>query len=353
MTETAMSGRRLAVHSLGPAKFRLKTDEDPFMKAIQIQTHGGAEQLKVTVAPDPIAATGEILVRLKASAINPLDAIVRQGGFPIAKKLPLILGAEGAGIVERAGEGFGQGDRVVVYGGGLGVLRDGTWAELIAVPPAFLRKLPDDVSFEEGAALANVGVTALGALRTAELKAGETLVVLGASGGVGSAGVQIGKAWGAHVIAVVTTAEKAEKIRPLGADQILTFRAPLSQQVHNLTDGKGANVVLDPVGGEATGRALAALGPFGRLIHLGYSAGTTLTLNSLDLIAKPARLIGFNLFLIPPDRAAKDFDEVMDLVQQKKYRPVVDRTYPLEDAAAATAHLEGRARVGKVVVKIG
>jgi NADPH2:quinone reductase len=323
------------------------------MRAIQIQSYGDAETLKFVSAPDPTPGPGEVVVRLKAAAVNPLDAIVRQGGFPSAKKPPLILGGEGAGIVERAAEGFAQADRVVVYGGGLGVFRDGTWAELIAVPPASLRKLPDDVSFEEGAAFPSVGATALGALRMAELKAGETLVVLGASGGVGSAGVQIGKAWGAHVIAVVTTGEQAEKIRPLGADQVLTFRAPIAQQVHNLTAGKGANVVLDPVGGELTGRALAALGPFGRLIHVGYSAGTTLTLNSLDLIAKPTHLIGFNLFLVPPDRAAKDFDEVMDLTQQKKYRPVLDRTYPIEDAAAATAHLEARGRFGKVVLKIG
>jgi NADPH2:quinone reductase len=323
------------------------------MRAIQIQSHGGPEQLKLIPVPDATPGAGEVLVKLKASAINPLDSIIRQGHFPIAKKPPLILGEEAAGIVERAGEGFAPGDRVIVYGGGLGVFRDGTWAELIAVPSTLLRKLPDDMSFEEGAALAKVGVTAHGALRAAELKAGETLVVLGASGGVGSAGVQIGKAAGAHVIAVVTTAEKAEKIRPLGADQVLTVRAPLAQQIHNLTNGKGANVVLDPVGGEATGRGLACLGPSGRLVHLGYSAGTTLTLNSLDLIAKPARLIGFNIFLLPPDRSAKDLDEVMELVHQKKYRALVDRTYPLEDVADATLHLEGRARVGKVVLKIG
>ena len=143
------------------------------MKAIQIQSHGGLEVLEVTTLPEPQLVADEVLVRIKASAVNPLDGIIRMGDFPIAKKPPLILGEEAAGIVERNGAGFKAGERVIIYGGGLGVFRDGTWAE--------------------GAALTNVGVTAYGALRVAELKAGETLVVLGATGGVGSAGVQIGK----------------------------------------------------------------------------------------------------------------------------------------------------------------
>jgi len=137
-----------------------------------------------------------VLVRIKASAVNPLDGIVRMGHFPIAKEPPLILGEEAAGIVDRNGAGFKAGERVIVYGGGLGVFRDGTWAEAVAVPGSCLRRMPEGMSFEEAAALANVGVTAYGALRTAALKAGETLVVLGATGGVGSAGVQIGKAIG-------------------------------------------------------------------------------------------------------------------------------------------------------------
>src|SRR5262249_23197873 len=126
------------------------------------------------------------------------------GDFPIAKEPPLILGEEATGIVERA-RGFKGGEGVIVYGRGLGGFRDGTWADMVAVPASSLRRLPDGISFEEGAAITNAGVTDYGALRTAELKAGETLVVLGAAGGVGSAGVQIGKAIGSRVIAVVST----------------------------------------------------------------------------------------------------------------------------------------------------
>jgi Alcohol dehydrogenase GroES-like domain len=118
----------------------------------------------------PRSRPDEVLVRIKASAVNPLDGIVRMGHFPIAKEPPLILGEEAAGIVDRNGAGFKAGERVIVYGGGLGVFRDGTWAEAVAVPGSCLRRMPEGMSFEEAAALANVGVTAYGALRTAALK---------------------------------------------------------------------------------------------------------------------------------------------------------------------------------------
>lgn len=122
--------------------------------------------------------------------------------------------------------------------------------------------------------------------------------------------------------------------------------------MQGLTGGKGADAVLDPVGGEATGKALAALGSFGRLVHLGYSAGMSLAINSLDLIAKPSRIVGFNIFLVPADRAAKDLDEVVALATRKDYRAVVDRTFPMTQVAEATRHLEERRGVGKVILTV-
>ena len=321
------------------------------MKAIQIQSHGGLEVLEVTTLPEPQLVADEVLVRIKASAVNPLDGIIRMGDFPIAKKPPLILGEEAAGIVERNGAGFKAGERVIVYGGGLGVFRDGTWAEAVAVPASSLRRLPDAISFAEGAALTNVGVTAYGALRVAELKAGETLVVLGATGGVGSAGVQIGKAIGARVIAVVSTVGKAARLQALGADDVIALSdGPLAEQVQELTESRGADVVLDAVGGDLTGHALSSLASFGRLVHLGYGAGTTLTIDSLDLIAKPSTIIGFNILLVPAERSAKDLDEVIALAGQAKYRAVVDRTFPMSEVVEATRYLDERKAVGKVVL---
>jgi NADPH:quinone reductase len=321
------------------------------MQAIQIQSHGGLEVLRATTLPDPHPGPDEALVRIKASAVNALDGIVRMGAFPIAKTPPLILGEEAAGIVEQDGPGFKAGEEVIVYGGGLGVFRDGTWAEMVAVPTSSLRRLPDGVSFEDGAALTNVGVTAYGALRTAELKAGETLVVLGATGGVGSAGVQIGKAIGSRVIAVVSTPGKAERLQTLGADHVLALSdGPLAEQVQDLTEKKGADVVLDTVGGDVTGQALSSLASFGRLVHLGYSAGTSLKIDSLDLISKPATILGFNIFLVPAERSAKDIDEVIALAAKKKYRAVVDKTFPMSEVAEATRYLDERKAVGKVVL---
>ena len=321
------------------------------MKAIEIQSHGGLEVLRVTTLSDPEPVADEVLVRIKASAVNPLDGIIRMGYFPIAKKPPLILGEEAAGIVERDGGGFKAGERVIVYGGGLGVFRNGTWAEVVAVPASSLRRLPDGISFEEGAALTNVGVTAYGALRTAELKAGETLVVLGATGGVGSAGVQLGKAIGARVIAVVSTAGKAARLQALGADHVVALAdGPLAEQMQKLTERKGADVVLDTVGGDVTGQALSSLASFGRLVHLGYSAGTTLTIDSLDLIAKPSKIIGFNIFLVQAERSVKDLDDVIALAGQVKYRAVVDRTFPMSEVVEATRYLDERKAVGKVVL---
>jgi NADPH:quinone reductase-like Zn-dependent oxidoreductase len=323
------------------------------MHAIQIKFHGGLEVLQLATLPDPKPGADEVLVRIQASALNPLDGIVRMGYFPIAKKPPLILGEEAAGVIERDGGGFKAGERVIVYGGGFGVFRDGTWAERVAAPVTSLRELPEGISVEAGAALANVGVTAYGALRTAELKAGETLLVLGASGGVGSAGVQIGKAHKARVIAAVSTPTEAPKIGDLGADQIVALsEAPLAEQVQKLTDGKGVDVVLDPVGGAVTGKALAALASHGRLVHLGYSAGTDLTINSLDLIAKPSRILGFNIFLVPAERSAQDLDEVLALAAQNQYRAVVDKTFPMDQVVEATRYLEERKGVGKVVLTL-
>ncbi len=321
------------------------------MRAIQIRSHGGPEVLTVVNLPDPRPGKGEVLIRMKAAAVNPLDAIVRQGYFPVAKKPPLILGEEGAGLVEQRSGTFKKGDRVIVYGGGLGVFREGIWAELVAVPTASLVKLPKGLSFEEGAAFVNVGVTAFGALREAKLKKGETCLVLGSTGGVGSMGVQIAKALGAKVIGVATSGNKAERVTRLGANHVVDLsRGTLAEEVRRVTGEKGVNCVLDPVGGSLTGHALSVLSAFGRLVHVGYSAGRELIINSLDLIAKPSRLIGFNIFAVPPATSAADRKRVVDLAARGRLHPIVDRTFPLAEVAEATRYLESRQVFGKVVL---
>jgi NADPH2:quinone reductase len=321
------------------------------MKAIQIRSHGGLEVLQSATLPDPTPKAGEVLVRVKAAALNPLDGVVRMGRFPIAAKPPLILGEEASGLIERDGMGFKAGEKVIVYGGGLGVFRDGTWADLVAVPATSVRKLPEGISFEEGAALSHVGVVAYGVLRHGELKAGETLLVLGATGGVGSAAIQLGKALGASVIAVVSKPESASEVRGLGADHVVVLSdGPLAEAVQKLTDGKGANLVLDPVGGEFTGQAFSVVSKFGRLVHLGGGGGTTLTIHSPDLVRNASTILGFNVFLQTPERLGKDHDEVVALAAAKKYRAFVGKTFPAAEVAEATRHLESHKSAGKVVL---
>jgi NADPH2:quinone reductase len=301
--------------------------------------------------PDPTPKAGEVLVRVKASAINRLDGVVRTGSFPMAAKPPLILGEEAAGVIERDGEGFKAGQKVIIYGGGLGVSRDGTWADLVAVPVTSVCELPEGISFEEGAALSHVGVAAYGALHHGGLKSGETLLVLGANGGIGSASVQLGKARGARVIAVVSKPERAPETRGLGADHVVALAdGPFAEAVQQLTDGKGADLVLDPIGGEFTGQAFSVVGKFGRLVHLGAGAGATLTINSRDLVRNASTILGFNIFLQTPERLRKDYDEVIALAASKKYRAFVGKTFPAAQVAEATRQFESGKGAGKVVL---
>jgi NADPH:quinone reductase-like Zn-dependent oxidoreductase len=149
----------------------------------------------------------------------------------------------------------------------------------------------------------------------------------------------------------VSTTVKAERLQALGADHVLALSdGPLAEQVQDLTEKKGADVVLDTVGGDLTGQALSSLASFGRLVHLGYSAGTSLKIDSLDLISKPCTILGFNIFLVPAERSAKDVDDVMALAAKKKYRAVVDKTFPMSQVAEATRYLDERKAVGKVVL---
>lgn len=149
----------------------------------------------------------------------------------------------------------------------------------------------------------------------------------------------------------MSTAGKAERLQALGVDHVLALAdGPLGEQVQDLTKAKGADVVLDTIGDDVTGQALSSLAPFGRLVHLGYSAGTSLKVDSLDLILKASTILGFNIFLVSADRSAKDIDEVIALAAKKKYRAVVDKTFPMSEVAEATRYLDERKAMGKVVL---
>jgi NADPH2:quinone reductase len=323
------------------------------MKAVRITEFGGPEVLQWVETAKPQPRPGEILVRVKASAINARDSLVRSGHYPPTKHLPLILGEEAAGIVETDTTQFRLGEAVIVHDACLGVLRDGAWAQFIAVPMQSVRPMPKELTFEQGAGLASAGVTAVGAMRVIKVKSGQSLLVLGATGGVGSAAVQIAKAEGVKVIAEVSTLEKVERIKDLGADHIVALSdGPLEKQVRALTDGHGVDAVLDPVGGDVTGQALAALAEFGRLVHFGAAAGPTLSLRSVDLVRNAVTIVGFNRFKVSPDGYTQDLHEVVQLAARGRYRTALDRTFPIEQIAEATRHFEDGRGVGKVVLTI-
>ena len=323
------------------------------MKAVRIAAFGGPEVLQWVDAPKPQVREGEILVRVKASAINARDTLVRSGQYPPAKKPPLILGEEAAGVVETDTTQFRVGEAVIVHDAGLGVLRDGAWAQFVAVPMQSVRPMPKEMTFVQGAGLASAGVTALGAMRVLKVKSSQSLLVLGATGGVGSAAVQIAKAEGIMVIAEVSAPEKAERVKELGADHIVALSdGPLEEQVRALSKGRGVDAVLDPIGGDVTGQALAALAEFGRLAHCGSAAGRTLSLQSVDLIRNAVTIIGFNRFKVSADGYTQDLHEVVQLAARSRYRTALDQTFPIERIVEATRHFEEGRGVGKVVLTI-
>jgi len=323
------------------------------MKAVRITGHGGPEVLHWVETAKPQPREGEILVRVKASAINARDSLVRSGKYLPAKAPPLILGEEAAGTVETDTTQFRLGEPVIVHDASLGVLRDGAWAEFVAVPMRSVRPMPKELTFEQAAGLASAGVTAVGALRVLKVKSGQSLLVLGATGGVGSAAVQIARAEGIKVIAEVSTPEKVERVKGLGADHIVMLSdGLLEEQVRALTGGRGVDAVLDPIGGQVTGQAVAALAEFGRLAHFGSAAGETLSLQSRDLIRNAVTIIGFNRFKVPCDGYAQDLHEVVQLAARGRYCTALDRTFPIEQIAEATRHFEDGRGVGKVVLVV-
>ena len=323
------------------------------MKAVRITENGDAGVLHWVEAPRPHPHAGELLIQLKAAALNSMDCMVRQGNHPLSPKPPLILGEEGAGIVETDTTQFRVGEPVIVHDSSLGLLRDGTWAEYIVVPMTSVRPMPKVLSFEEAAGLASAGVTALGAMRTIDIRSAQSLLVLGATGGVGSAAIQIARGEGITVIAEVSRPEKIERVRELGAEFIVALSdGQLEKQVRDLTHGRGVDGVLDPIGGDVTGKALACLCEFGRLAHFGWAAGHTLCIESHDIVHNAAKMIGFNRFKVPTDRFAQDLHEVVQLAARGRYRTLIDRTFPIEQVAEATRHFEEGRGVGKVILTI-
>ena len=319
------------------------------MKAVRIHEDGGPEVLRYEDAPDPEPAEGEVLVELRAASLNHLDLWVRKG-LPSVPK-PRILGADGAGIRRDTGE------RVVInpgidHGEGrisiVGEQRDGTHAELVAVPAGNVYPLPDSLSFEEAAAFPLVFETAYRMLVTrAALRDGETVFVWGIGGGVATAALAIAKALGARVIVTSSSDEKLHRARELGADETVNHaRDDVKAAVKELTGGRGADVVVEHVG-EATWRTtleIAAQG--GRIAVCGATSGPNPPAALHRVWWKQLSILGSSM------GTTDDFEAVYELVKSGRARPVVDHVFPLAEARAAHERLEAGEQLGKVVLRI-
>jgi NADPH:quinone reductase-like Zn-dependent oxidoreductase len=325
------------------------------VKAIRIHEDGGPEVLRYEDAPDPAPEPGEVLIALEAASLNHLDIWLRRG-LPSAPK-PRILGADGAGVVAALGEGvdrFAAGDKVVINPGLdegariVGEHMDGTHAELIALPADYVYPIPDALSFEEAAAFPLVFETAYRMLVTrAGLQEGEWVFVWGIGGGVATASLQVAKALGARVIVTSSSDEKLARARELGADAAVNHaEADVAAAVREATEGHGADVVVEHVGEATWKTSLQVAATGGRVAVCGATSGPNPPANLHRIWWKQLTVLGSTM------GTQEDFRGVYELVAAGRAKPVVDRVFPLAEAAAAHEHLEAGRQLGKVVLKI-
>jgi NADPH:quinone reductase-like Zn-dependent oxidoreductase len=332
------------------------------MRALLSTAPGGPETLQLTELPDPAAGAGELLVRVRACAINYPDVLIIEDRYQFKPPRPFAPGGEIAGTVEAVGEGvsgWAVGDRLIA------MLGHGGLAEKVVVPAATALRLPAERSFEEGSALILTYATSIHALLDrGRLAAGETLLVLGAAGGVGLAAVEIGKAYGARVIAAVSTEEKAAAATAAGADAAIVYPAgpfdkegskALAQMFKQAVGPAGADVIYDPVGGDYAEPALRAIGWEGRYLVVGFPAGIPkLPLNLTLLKSCDVCGVFWGAFAArDPAANAAHIETLFRLWREGRISPRVSRTWPLERGAEAIAEMAARRAVGKLVVTVG
>ena len=323
------------------------------VKAIRIHEDGGSEVLRYEDAPDPVPGKGQVLIELRAASLNHLDIWVRKG-LPSVPK-PRILGADGSGIVV-SGDGFALGDLVVINPGldrgdgritVIGEHTDGTHAELIAVPRSQVYPLPAGLDFETAAAFPLVFETAYRMLATkAHLREDEWVLVWGIGSGVSTACLAIAKALGAHVVTTSSSAEKLDRARGLGADAALNHETEDVVAAVKELSGGGAHVVVDHVGEATWQRSLAAARPDGRVCICGATSGPNPPAQLHRIWWKQLTVYGSTM------GSREDFEAVYELVASGRAMPVVDKVFPLADAAAAHERLEAGEQLGKIVLRI-
>ena len=324
------------------------------MKAVLCKSCGPPENLVLETVDDPVAGNNEAVVEVYAASLNFPDGLQIRGKYQFQPPLPFTPGSEVSGLIKSVGpglEGFAAGNRVLATPG------IGGLAEQVVVKAGGLRRIPDNMDFNTAAGFAMVYTTSYHALKQrARLQAGETLLVLGAAGGVGLTAVELGKLMGARVIAAAGSDEKLEFVRQLGPDELINYGdGELREKVKALTGGRGADVIYDPVGGDLFDQCCRCINWNGRLLVIGFTSGRIPEYKANLALLKGSAMVGVFLGRFrqeEPDEYEKNFQELLDMYAQGKLHPLVTQSFPLEAYVEAFNLFTQRKAMGKVIVEI-
>lgn len=317
------------------------------MQVVMCEAYGGPDSLVVKSVPSPVPAEGEVRIRLHARGASFADVLRIAGQYHVKTQPPFIPGGEAAGEIVEIGPGVTDlqvGDRVLCGGG---------FAEETVQPASSVIKLPASVGYEAAAAFRSNYTTAYYAMQRGRLQPGETLLVHGAAGGVGLATVDIGKLMGARVIATARSPERLEVCKRLGADHVIDYSSGFRDKVLELTDGRGADIIFDPVGGDVFDESMRCIAPFGRILIVGFTSGRPALAKTNHLLVKDAEVIGFTigaLNRLDPGRAKSNLDILVGWLGAGRISPYHSHAVPLARAAEALNLIVNREVIGKVLL---
>ncbi len=322
------------------------------MRALVVEAYGPWDTSKILEIDEPRAGPDEVVVKVEAAGVNFPDILMMEGKYQFKPTTPFVPGVEGAGVVTSVGEAvedWKEGDRAIF------LVDAGAFAEYVAVPRTRLLPLNAGLSFVQGAGLAMIYGTSFHALKQrADIQHGETLLVLGASGGVGTAAVQLGKAMGATVIACASSDQKLAYATSHGADFTINYAfEDIRARIKDLTNGAGPDVVYDPVGGDLAELVFRSIGWGGRYLVVGFAAGEIPSLAFNLALLKGASVVGvfWGAFVArEPDIAAQNFAEIVGMVETGQIVPPVSRKYPLAGAHEALGQIASRQATGKLIL---
>ncbi len=319
------------------------------MKAVLCEELDGPDALAVREIPNPAPPTEkQIRVHVLARSVSFTDILMSRGEYQVKPTLPFVIGGEGVGEVIEVGSevtDFKTGDKVMVGAG---------CVEQVVIDAERATFIPGNADIAAAASYRSNYSTALYALQRGRLQPGENLLVHGAAGGVGLAAVDIGKLMGARVIATASTDEKLQVVADMGADETINYSDGFRERVKELTEGKGADVIYDPVGGDIFDESMRCIAPFGRILIVGFTSGRAALAKTNHLLIKDAELIGFTiggLMRHAPDWSARNQKQLLEWLGSGRIRPYVSHRFPMEQIAEGLRVITERKVIGKVLIE--